>query len=98
MTVPQLSLGPVSFVVLLLICTAAVLPSNVAAADAANDKYWVYVGTYTGGKGTSEGIYRFEFDAATGKLTSKALAGKTKSPSFLTIHPNHRFLYAVGEG
>ena len=25
------------------------------------------------------------------------LAGKTVNPSFLAIHPNHKFLYAVGE-
>jgi 6-phosphogluconolactonase len=58
-------------------------------------KFWVYVGTYTGGK--SEGIYRLDMDPATGKLTGRTLAVKTAQPSFLAIHPNHRFLYAVGE-
>jgi 6-phosphogluconolactonase len=63
--------------------------------EPAMDKLWVFIGTYTGG--ASKGIYRCELDLATGKLTEPVLAGKTKDPSFLAIHPNHRFLYAVGE-
>ncbi|HEX5499736.1 MAG TPA: lactonase family protein, partial [Thermomicrobiales bacterium] len=60
-------------------------------------KFWVYFGTYTTGKSKSKGIYRCEFDAATGKLGAPALAAETKNPSFVAIHPNQRFLYAVGE-
>ncbi|MCS7045345.1 MAG: lactonase family protein [Gemmataceae bacterium] len=58
-------------------------------------KFWVFVGTYTGGK--SKGIYRMELDAATGKLGHAALAAETPNPSFLAIHPSRKFLYAVGE-
>jgi 6-phosphogluconolactonase len=57
--------------------------------------YLVYVGTYTGPK--SQGIYVYELDVATGKLTPLGLAGESTDPSFLAIHPNHRFLYAVNE-
>jgi 6-phosphogluconolactonase len=60
-------------------------------------KYWVYVGTYTGGTAGSKGIYRFDFDSASGNLTGRTLAAEVKNPSFLAIHPNRRFLYAVGE-
>lgn len=56
---------------------------------------WVYVGTYTGGK--SQGIYRFSLDRATGKLTPAGVVPATNNPSFLAIHPNRRFLYAVNE-
>jgi 6-phosphogluconolactonase len=56
---------------------------------------WLYVGTYTNGK--SKGIYRLEFDAATGKLGQPAVAGESVNPSFLAIHPSRRFLYAVSE-
>jgi 6-phosphogluconolactonase len=56
---------------------------------------WVYVGTYTGGP--SKGIYRLELDLATGKLSPPTLAGEAVNPSFLAIHPGHRFLYAVNE-
>jgi 6-phosphogluconolactonase len=71
--------------------------ARLAAAEkeAKAEKLWLYVGTYTGGP--SKGIYRFEMDPATGKLTSRALAAETLNPSFLAIHPNRRFLYAVGE-
>jgi 6-phosphogluconolactonase len=58
-------------------------------------RQWVYVGTYTQGK--SKGIYRLEFDPSTGKLSGLKLAAESISPSFLAIHPTHRFLYAVNE-
>ncbi len=57
--------------------------------------YRVYFGTYTGIR--SKGIYASKFDSATGKLSEPELAVETKSPSFLAVHPNERFLYAVGE-
>jgi 6-phosphogluconolactonase len=59
------------------------------------DKLWVYVGTYT--DGSSKGIYRFDLDLASGKLTGGKLAGESTNPSFLATHPNRRFLYAVSE-
>jgi 6-phosphogluconolactonase len=61
------------------------------------EKLWVYIGTYTSG-GPSKGIYRLELDLASGKLTAPELAAETKDPSFLAIHPNQHFLYAVNEG
>ncbi|HEY8506629.1 MAG TPA: lactonase family protein, partial [Gemmataceae bacterium] len=69
--------------------------ATVAKAESEADMYRVYIGTYTGGD--SKGIYLLELDAATGKLTEKGLAGEAVNPSFLAIHPNRRFLYAVGE-
>ena len=54
-----------------------------------------YVGTYTGPK--SQGIYAFRFDTGSGKLTPMGLMAQTRNPSFLAIHPNRRFLYAVNE-
>jgi 6-phosphogluconolactonase len=59
-------------------------------------EYWVYIGTYTSAKG-SKGIYRAKLDASTGKLSEPELAAEAGSPSFLAIHPNNKFLYAVGE-
>jgi 6-phosphogluconolactonase len=55
----------------------------------------VYVGTYTG-KG-SQGIYAWRFDPATGGLSEVGLVAETANPSFLAIHPNGKFLYAVNE-
>lgn len=59
--------------------------------------YWVYVGTYSGGKANSEGIYLLELDMASGKLSSRGLAAKSVNPSFLAVHPSRKFLYAVSE-
>jgi len=61
----------------------------------AADKYWVYLGTYTGKD--SKGIYRCEFDSATGKLGEPQLAAEVGSPSFLHIAPDGKHLYAIGE-
>ena len=54
-----------------------------------------YIGTYTD-KG-SEGVYVLELDRDTGKVTEARVAAKQKSPSFVAIHPNSHFLYAVSE-
>src|SRR5262245_51940731 len=69
----------------------------VSATAAPADDYWVYLGTYTGKDG-SKGIYRSKLDGATGKLAEPELAAEMASPSFVNIHPNGKFLYAVGEG
>jgi len=61
----------------------------------AQDKQFFYVGTYTGK--VSKGIYLFEMNKDTGKLTSLGLAAETKDPSFLAIHPTKPYLYAVSE-
>jgi|SRR5580658_1284345 6-phosphogluconolactonase len=67
------------------------------AAFAQHNKYLVYVGTYTEEGSASKGIYAYRFDSDTAKLTSIGLAAETINPSFLAVHPNHRFLYAVNE-
>ncbi len=60
------------------------------------NEYTIYVGTYTN-NGNSKGIYAFRFDPAKGQFTTLGLVAETINPSFLAIHPNHRFLYAVNE-
>jgi len=65
-------------------------------AHAAKGDYIAYVGTYTR-PNKSKGIYAWKFTASTGKLTSIGLVGETTSPSFLAVHPNQKFLYAVNE-
>ncbi|MDR3621255.1 MAG: lactonase family protein [Paludisphaera borealis] len=85
----------------LMVARRAVLASMAvlaSAADGAEPKsYWVYAGSYTNSKTPSEGIYKFELDAATGKLTPHGPAAKLANPSFLAVHPNGKFLYAVNE-
>jgi 6-phosphogluconolactonase len=67
----------------------------IAAVRSATPGRLVYIGTYT--SGTSKGIYAFRFDEGSGKLTALGLAATTKSPSFLAVSPNRKFLYAVNE-
>jgi len=57
----------------------------------------VYFGTYTGRDNSSKGIYRSVLDLKTGKLSNPVLVAEAKNPSFLEIHPNGKFLYAVSE-
>jgi 6-phosphogluconolactonase len=61
-----------------------------------NQKFLVFVGTYTD-KTDSKGIYAYEFDAATGKLTPRGLAAETSNPSWVVIHPNGKWAYAANE-
>jgi 6-phosphogluconolactonase len=69
-----------------------------SAADAPTaGKQWVYVGTTTTNKNPGKGIYRFDFDPATGQLTSGNVAAEAVNPSFLAIHPTGKYLFAVGE-
>jgi 6-phosphogluconolactonase len=96
MSVRLASAAPWLLVILVLLQPAAApRPAEARKAPDAK-KLWVYIGTYT--QRGSKGIYLFELDTATGKLTPRGLAAATKDPSFLAIHPSRRFLYAVGEG
>jgi 6-phosphogluconolactonase len=56
----------------------------------------LYIGTYTA-PAKSKGIYFLDMDLKTGALSKPTLAAETVNPSFLAIHPSHRFLYAVDE-
>jgi 6-phosphogluconolactonase len=56
---------------------------------------FVYFGTYT--RGDSEGIYIYKINLETGDLLSVGVQSGVANPSFLAIHPNHRYLYSVAE-
>jgi len=73
----------------------AMIGTNVAAQT--HTKYLLYVGTYTEEGSKSKGIYAYRYDAASQEITSLGLAAETKNPSWIAIHPNGRFLYAVNE-
>jgi 6-phosphogluconolactonase len=70
---------------------------STSAADPQKGKYLFYVGTYTQESSKSKGIYAFRYDAATQEITSLGLAAETTNPSWVALHPNGRFLYAVNE-
>ncbi len=72
-----------------------ILSTLMTFQAAAADSLFVYFGTQT--RGMSKGIYRSELDLKTGKLSEPVLAAEAVNPGFLELHPNGRFLYAVGE-
>lgn len=78
-----------SGVIALLAAMALAWPARAA------EVFTVYVGPYT--NTSSKGIYQFTFDAATGTAGPPVLAAETVAPSFLALHPNGKFLYAVNE-
>lgn len=63
------------------------------AAPAAAAPYFVYVGSYTGGKSTSKGIYAWRFDTASGAITPMGLVAETPNPAYVCTSPNSRHLY-----
>ncbi len=58
---------------------------------APTDPDLLYVGTYT------DNIHLVRMDRRSGELTRVGSANAGANPSFLTIHPNRRVLYAVNE-
>ncbi len=86
-------------VALLFLFSAPVLLLAQAQApekSAAKGQYIAYVGTYTA-KTSSKGIYAYRFDPEKGQLTSIGVVAETADPSFLAVHPNGKYLYAVNE-
>jgi 6-phosphogluconolactonase len=78
--------------VFLLLASVAI--THVAWSADAGRRVWV--GTYTEGT-KSQGIYTTVFDEQTGALPALTVAAETPNPSFLALHPNGKFLYAVNE-
>ena len=76
---------------LLVLCAAATTPP-------AKHQYLVYVGTYTKPETTkAKGIYGYRLDAETVQINPLGVMAETVNPSFVAMHPNRRFLYAVNE-
>jgi 6-phosphogluconolactonase len=93
----------------LFMITLSLALLSAGSAWAQDQEFFLYVGTYTGfqyvhhsktfgvGKSLSKGIYVSRFRPASGSFSEPELAAEIVNPSFLTISPNHRFLYAVSE-
>ena len=54
---------------------------------------YLFIGTYTDNK-PGKGIYVYAMNAATGELTLTATGENITNPSYLTVSPNGKFLYA----
>jgi len=77
----------------LLFCFLATFP---AVSQTPAQKFLAFVGTYTD-KTDSKGIYAFDFDPSSGRLTPLGLATEASNPSWVVIHPNGKWAYAANE-
>src|SRR5688572_5366442 len=68
-----------------------ILSSTIVFAQ--KKKEILYVGTMS--VRDSKGIYVYQFDPVKGKLTPIQTITDRDSPSFLTVHPSGKYLYAV---
>ena len=73
---------------------AALFASQLHAADP--QELHVYFGTYTQGT-ESKGIYHARLNLASGELSKPEPVAEAVNPSFLAIHPQEKYLYAVNE-
>jgi 6-phosphogluconolactonase len=66
-----------------------------------SNSHTLYIGVYTRWEahcdGHGQGIYVYQFDPATGKLRHQSTLSGVVNPSFLTIEPQGKTLYAVNE-
>jgi 6-phosphogluconolactonase (cycloisomerase 2 family) len=74
--------------------TAAQAPILADDDDHRPASILAYVGSYTP---NGQGIYLFSMNTSTGALTQIKVAAAVPSPSWIAIHPQGRYLYAVNE-
>jgi 6-phosphogluconolactonase len=79
----------------LMLLGAILIPAFAGAKNSSGKSYLVYIGTYT--HTASKGIYAYRFTPSTGDIVPLGVVAETAHPSYLIVHPNHRFLYAVNE-
>jgi len=74
---------------------ASVACGAAPLASAAPATLGVYVGSYAGAD--KPAIHQLDLDLTTGELRAKAGTSGIGNPSFLALHPNRQFVYAVSE-
>jgi 6-phosphogluconolactonase len=73
----------------LLVVLALLVFAGVVTAQTP-EKFRVYLGT-------GKNIYHLVLDLKNGSMSKAQLAAELANPSFVAIHPNHKFLYSVSE-
>ena len=82
---------------------AALAAMRTAAAQPAQGPQLLYIASYSspqgpeGSKGNGQGIYLFEMDRASGKLTSRVVFSNPSNPSWLAFNPSRTCLYSANE-
>lgn len=80
----------------LLLLSISIMSLTQAISQPKGKKtFHLIVGTYT--TRTSEGIYVYEFDAATGEAKIMSVKSALENPTFLTISQDGKNVYAVAE-
>ena len=82
-----------SFLLLILVF---VFGCTNAQTEKAPTKFDLLIGTYTNNS-DREGIYVYTFDSQTGELEYKNKTGGIDNPSFLTLSPDLKSVYAISE-
>jgi len=86
-----------------IVASAGSSPAQTGKQRGLRQAPLVYVGTFSspqgpeGSKGYGEGIYLFEMDPATGRLSRRAVFPHTENPSWLAFDPAHAHLYVANE-
>lgn len=91
--------------ILIVACHSRKSNSTATSTDSLNMKndssLFLFVGTYTNIdtplEAKSTGIYIYRMNMHTGALTPYAASPATSNPSYLCIHPNKEYVYAVNE-
>ena len=65
-------------------------------SKAAQNQFWVYIGTHNRPPSTGKGIYLYRFDAGTGEIGEQQLAGEIDDPGWQVIPDGGKFLYSIG--
>ncbi len=77
------------------------MQSSMKETTTSNAPLYLYVGTYTRKEGhvdgKAKGIYVYKMNPKTGELLHHGEIGGIINPSYLTIHPNRKYLYAISE-
>ncbi len=75
--------------------TLVTLFTSVSILYGQNQNFHLLVGTSTG-TGKSKGIYVYEFNSITGKVSYKSMV-TVSNPSYLTVSSNRRYVYSAVE-
>lgn len=79
----------------IILFAACFVISFFVIAQKTKDEHYLLAGTYTSGK--SEGIYVYKFNSQTGEFSPVSIAKNVSNPSYLTVSPDEKYVYAVNE-
>jgi 6-phosphogluconolactonase len=86
------------FLYVLIVMQIITFFSVTGLAQDKKDSALLFVGTFTSASDMkSVGIYVYQMNTATGALSFTGITANTDEPTYLVLHPNKKWLYAVNE-